>query len=180
MIVRRDRTGRGGYDLWLPRAELAGIWRRWVEVEKVLPVGLRALNWARTEAGIPWYGIDMDDRTLPMEAGLNAAISMDKGCYPGQEIVARVTHRGHLNRGLGGIAIEHDEPPAGRAEVRSQGTKIGEVTSAAYSPQLGKPLALAILKTDFLQPGTPVEVDVGQGFRPGKVVTLPIKANSER
>ena len=174
IVVRQDRTGRAGYDLWLPRAALQEVWRRLVESERVRPAGITALNWIRTEAGIPWYGIDMDDRTLPMEVGLESAISMTKGCYRGQEIVARVTHRGHLDRGLGGIVIEATELPAKGAEVRSQGTKIGEVTSAIRSPRLGRPLALAVLKKTFLEPATPLEVDCGGVFRSGSVVSLPL------
>jgi aminomethyltransferase len=174
VVVRRDRTGFGGYDLWLPRADLSDVWHRWIETERVQPAGLWALDWARTEAGIPWYGADMDDKTLPMEMGLDAAISMSKGCYRGQEIVARVIHRGHLDRRLAGIVIDSEEPPSRGTEVRSQGAKIGEVTSAVHSPRLGRPLALAVLKTDFLRPGTLVEVAFGESHRPGKVIALPL------
>ncbi|MBZ5496193.1 MAG: aminomethyltransferase family protein [Acidobacteriia bacterium] len=175
VVVNRDRSGSGGYDLWLPCADLPGVWNQWTEVERVQPVGLRALNWARTEAGIPWYGSDMDDRSLPVEMGLDAAISMNKGCYRGQEIVARIAHRGRLDRRLGGVVVDNHEPPARGAEVRSEGVRIGEVCSAVPSPRLGKPLALAVIKTAFLRPGTPVEVDSGHGYLPGTVVALPIK-----
>jgi folate-binding protein YgfZ len=175
VVVRRDRTGFGGYDLWLPRADVSDVWRRWSETERVQPAGLWALDWARTEAGIPWYGTDMDDKTLPMEMGLDTAISLSKGCYRGQEIVARVTHRGRLDRRLAGIMIECGEPPSRGTEVRSQGARIGEVTSAVHSPRLGKPLALAVLKTDFLQPGTLVDVAYGESHRPGTVIALPLQ-----
>ena len=179
IVVLRDRTGRGGYDLWLPQPDLADLWRRWTGSEGVRAAGLRALDLARIEAGIPWYGTDMDDRTLPMEIGLHSAISMKKGCYRGQEIVARVIHRGHLDRSLGGIAIDYSMLPSHGAEVRAQGAKIGTVTSAAHSPQLEKPLALAVLKLPYLEPGTPVEIDYGDGFRPGRVVSLPVKTSTE-
>jgi folate-binding protein YgfZ len=175
VVVCRDRTGFGGYDLWLRRADLSDVWRRWIETERVQPAGLWALDWARTEAGIPWYGTDMDDKTLPMEMGLDTAISMSKGCYRGQEIVARVTRQGHLDRKLAGIVIDCEEPPSRGTVVRSQGAKIGEITSAVSSPRLGKPLALAVLKTDFLQPGTSVEVALGESHRPGKVIALPLR-----
>jgi len=173
-IVRRDRTGCGGFDLWLPRERVADIWRRFTKNEGVLAAGLQALNWSRTEAGIPWYGADMDARTLPMEMGLDAAINMRKGCYRGQEIVARITLRGHLERRLAGIVADRDEPPAAGTEVRAQGSKIGAVTSAILSPRLRKPLALAIIKTAFLQPGTPVELACGEGNCRGEVVQLPL------
>lgn len=174
IVVHRDRTGCDGYDLWLPRADLQEIWRLWVDVGRAQPVGLRAWDWSRTEAGIPWYGVDMDDKTLPMEMGLDSALSTTKGCYRGQEIVARITHRGHLDRRLGGLLVESSKPPIKGAEVRSQGSKIGEVTSATESPRLGKPLALAVLRTAFLEPGTSVEVECAAGFRPGTVVALPL------
>ncbi len=175
IVVRRDRTGFDGFDLWLPLTELQAVWRRWAEFEGVRAAGLTALNWSRIEAGIPWYGIDMDEKSLPMEMGLDAAISMSKGCYRGQEIVARIRHRGHLDRRLGGISLDSPSPPIKGAEVRSLGIKIGEVTSAALSPRLGKPLALAVVKTACLQPGTPVEVDCDGYLRAGTIVALPLQ-----
>jgi len=174
VAVRRDRTGCDGYDLWLPRENAASIWRQWVESEDIAPVGYQALNWLRTEAGIPWFGVDMDDSRLPMEMGLDSAISLTKGCYRGQEIVARVTYRGHLDRRLGGIVLDAPEPPPNGADVRRQGARIGEVTSAVISPRLGRPLALAILKLDFLKPGTAVDVRCGESIRPGEVVAMPL------
>jgi folate-binding protein YgfZ len=174
VVVHRDRTGCGGYDLWVPAGEVSDLWSRWLEGGKIPPVGRRALNWLRTEAGIPWYGVDMDEKTLPMEMGLDHAISMTKGCYRGQEIVARVMHRGHLDRRLGAITVSHQEIPPGGAEVRSGGNKIGVVTSAVPSPRLHQPLALAVIKTEFLKPGTPVDVVYGDATCPGEVVALPL------
>ncbi len=173
-VVRHDRTGFDGFDLWLPPADLRVVWQLWLDFGIPQPAGFIALNWSRTEAGIPWYGIDMDEKTLPMEMGLDAAISMTKGCYRGQEIVARIVHRGHLDRRLGGISVDSAEPPIKGAEVRSQDARIGEVTSATVSPRLGKPLSLAVLKTAFLQPGTSVEVDCAGSLRAGTIVALPL------
>ncbi len=175
MVVRRDRVGMDGFDLWLPSAAASGLWTQWVEVEGIARVGLRALDWLRTEAGIPWYGVDMDERNLPQEVGLSSAISLTKGCYRGQEIVARVHYRGHLDRRLGAVAVESDELPPRGAGILSGGSRIGEVSSAVSSPRLGRPLALGILKTEFLQDDTPVEVAYGAATRPGKVVSLPIR-----
>ncbi len=175
VIVRRDRTGCDGYDLWLPGTDAAAVWQLWIEMEGIQAVGHRALNWLRTEAGIPWFGADMHERDLPMEFGLSSAISLTKGCYRGQEIVARVHYRGHLDRCLGAIAVQHDEPPASGAEIRSGGAKIGEVTSATFSPRLRRPLTLCILKSDFLLPGTPVEVAYGRSLIPAEVISLPLR-----
>lgn len=174
VVARRDRTGCDGYDLWLPTSDLEPIWLDFAASGRTPAVGHLALNWLRTEAGIPWYGAEMDDRTLPMEMGLDRAISTTKGCYRGQEIVARVLHRGHLNRKLGGIALEGDALPLKGAEVRAGGSRIGEVRSAIHSPRLGKPLALALIKLEFLKAGVPVEVTLNEGSRAGNVVELPI------
>jgi folate-binding protein YgfZ len=174
VVVHRDRTGCDGYDLWLPREEAVGVWEQWLDSEGLQPVGHLALNWLRTEAGIPWFGVDMQIHNLPMEFGLDSAISMTKGCYRGQEIVARVVHRGRLGRRLGAIVIAHEQVPDRGAAVHVQGTKIGEVTSAVFSPRLGRPLALAILKIDFLTAGSPVEVRFGETDYRGEVVSLPL------
>jgi folate-binding protein YgfZ len=171
-IVRHDRCVCAGYDLWLPVADAPAVWKRWSE-NSIRPVGMQALDRLRTEAGIPWFGVDMDDRRLPMEMGLDSAISLTKGCYRGQEIVARVTYRGKLDRGLAAVALDADQPPPQGSEIRAGGEKAGEVTSAVFSPRLGSPLALGILKSEFRQPGTPVEVHFGGESRPGRVVALP-------
>ena len=93
------------------RAALEEVWRRLVESERVRPAGITALNWSRTEAGIPWYGIDMDDRTLPMEVGLESAISMTKGCFLGQETLSRLHYRGRLHWKIGRIRSGAAGPP---------------------------------------------------------------------
>jgi folate-binding protein YgfZ len=117
----------------------------------------------------------MDERNLPLEMGLtSSAISLTKGCYRGQEIVARVVYRGHLDRQLGAVTVEHPDPPLRGSEVHAKGTRIGEVTSAIVSPRLKRPLALAVLKTDFLKPGTAVEVVYGGAPFAGEVVALPL------
>lgn len=175
IVVRRDRTGCDGYDLWLPSQDAVGVWQGWLEADKILPVGHQALDWLRTEAGTPWYGLDMDDRNLPMELGLSSAISLTKGCYRGQEIVARIHYRGHLDRRLAAVVLRQNELPDSGAEIRSQGEKIGTVTSAILSPRLQRPLALCILKSEFLAPGTAVEVARGHVFHPGEVVALPLR-----
>ncbi len=173
-FVRRNRSGFDGFDLWLPHSEIPEGWRSWTGEESVRPAGMLALNWARTEAGIPWYGVDMDDRTLPMEMGLDDAISMTKGCYRGQEIVARIKLRGHLDRRLAGIAVDHNLPPSPAAEVFAHGERVGAVTSAVMSPRLAKPLALAVVKTAYLQPGTRVDVSYEGTHYRGTVLTLPL------
>jgi aminomethyltransferase len=174
LVVRRNRAGCDGFDLWLSPEAAVSVWQRCTADLSIPPLGHLALDWLRTEAGIPWFGVDMDDRRLPMEFGLSSALSYTKGCYRGQEIVARVTHRGNLDRGFGGIALGTADPPRGGSEIRAAGAKVGEITSATFSPALGSVLALGILKQEFLEPGRELEVLDAERTVPGRVVSLPV------
>lgn len=102
----------------------------------------------RILAGTPRFGREIDDRVLPAEAGLDErAISFTKGCYPGQEPVARLHHRGHPNRGLRVLALEGDELPARDAELVLDGKAVGRVTSAARDAEHGV-VALAYVRRE--------------------------------
>jgi folate-binding protein YgfZ len=112
----------------------------------------------RLEASLPRFGIDMDESHLPLEAGLDEAISFQKGCYIGQEYVVRLAHRGHVNRKLTGLKVAANDPPARGSLVMHGSEEAGEVTSSAYSPAFGCALALAYLKRGHWEPGTEVTV----------------------
>lgn len=102
------------------------------EPENVRRLSEDELEALRIKAGTPLVGKEIDDRVLPAEAGLvERAVSFTKGCYPGQEPVARLHYRGHANRRLLPISIEGDDLPAYDAEVRHDGRVVGRVTSAA-------------------------------------------------
>jgi tRNA-modifying protein YgfZ len=101
----------------------------------------------RIEAGTARFGKEIDERVLPAEAGLvERAVSLTKGCYPGQEPIARLHYRGHANRGLRVLAIETDALPRHDAEVRYGDRVVGRVTSAARSH--GHVVALAYVRTE--------------------------------
>src|SRR5262249_34557841 len=115
----------------------------------------------RIEAGIPKFNRDMDADTIPLEAGIESrAISFSKGCYVGQEVIIRVLHRGHgrVARKLAGLVAQGKLEPSIGSTVTSNGREIGTVTSAAISPTLERPIALAYLHRDFLDKGTMVMV----------------------
>jgi len=135
------------------------------------PCGPEAVEMARIEAGQPFYGRDIHDRSLPQEVGRDAqAISFVKGCYIGQETVARIDALGHVNKTLVGVKFEADQLPAAGTELTRDGQPVGQVTSAAYSPRLSVPLALAYLRRGSNTPGVRLESPVG----PGEVVHLPV------
>ena len=101
----------------------------------------------RIEAGTPRFGREIDERVLPAEAGLvERAVSLTKGCYPGQEPIARLHYRGHANRGLRALAIEGDEVPEPDTEIRHDGKVVGRVTSAARSN--GRIVALGYVRAE--------------------------------
>ncbi len=100
-------------------------------------VGSRVLEVARVESGIPDYGIDVSEDNLPQETSLEeVAISYDKGCYLGQEVVARIHFRGHVNRHLWSLKFDDEPPPAG-ARLHDGDKEVGTVTSALTSPEYG-------------------------------------------
>jgi folate-binding protein YgfZ len=104
------------------------------------------LELRRIESGIPRWGREIDERILPAEAGLDEThVSFSKGCYPGQEPVARLHHRGHANRGL--RVIELDAPPGDDAPLLHDGREVGRVTSAVRRPD-GSVVALAYVRTE--------------------------------
>jgi folate-binding protein YgfZ len=130
-----------------------------------------AVEAARIEAGAPLFGRDITLENLPQEVGRDAqAISFTKGCYLGQETVARIDALGHVNKLLVGVKFAGDQLPAARTPLRAGGKSAGEVTSAAWSPRLGAVLALAYVKRLLAKPGTRLESDAGSA----EVVALPL------
>ena len=130
----------------------------------------------RIEAGTPRFGVDMDQDTIPLEAGIEQrAISMTKGCYVGQEVIIRVLHRGHgrVARKLVGLLFPEDAPVPARGERLHAGDRdIGMITSASSSPALGRPIALGYVHRDFAAPGTALEAG-GAARQPVTVAALP-------
>jgi len=113
-----------------------------------------AWNAVRVESGWPLFGVDFDETNLPQEVGRDAvAINFRKGCYLGQETVARLDALGHVNKRLATVRIDADEPPAIRAELLADSQAVGRVTSACWSPRLGGPLALAMVRRGHNEAG---------------------------
>lgn len=119
-----------------------------------------ALDAFRVEAGVPRGGVDLSEKVLAPETGQGArAISGAKGCYVGQEIVARIDARGHTNRTLVGFLIEGETVPAAGDKVTGDdGKEAGWITSGVLSPTLDRPIALGYLRHEHAAPGTPVRI----------------------
>ena len=134
------------------------------------PMGMTALDVVRVERGVPWAGVDMDESTLLMETGCDAAISFTKGCYLGQEVVERVAARGHVNRHLTGLLLDGPRLPAAGAPLLAEGREVGYVTSAVHSQALDRPIALAMVQRKHAAPGERMEIQSGGS---GIVAALP-------
>jgi aminomethyltransferase len=116
----------------------------------------------RVEQGIPVYGVDMDETTIVPELGIENLISYNKGCYIGQEIIARIHFRGHIAKQLTGLILS--VPPAsagglvGQELKSADGKNAGKITSACFSPKLEKTIALCYVRYDYLAEGTELKI----------------------
>lgn len=142
---------------------------------------LETLDLLRVEAGRPLFLVDMDEHTIPLEAGLeDRAISFSKGCYVGQEVIVRVMHRGHgrVAKKLVGLVLAKDAAVARHGDLLCIGEReIGRVTSAAWSPALDRSIALGYVHRDFVEPGRVVDVHTHQGVASATVTALPFVAS---
>jgi folate-binding protein YgfZ len=171
-VINRAEGHVPGFHCWTATAHGATLWRALI-AEGARPVGMEALNVLRVEAGIPWYGHDVDETTILPETRLEQLVSYTKGCYIGQEVVARVKYRGHVNRALSGLVLEGDRVPTPGAAVVADGKEVGRITSAVHSPALGKPIALGYIRREHFTPGSAVGVQDGDALIPARVAELP-------
>ena len=171
MILNRDRTGQSGYDLLIPNDEAEGVWQSFL-LKGVTPVGREALEILRLEAGYPRYGIDVDENTIILEAGYKDAISFNKGCYLGQEVVARATHIGRVNKNLIQFQTDSDNVPSAKSRIIASGKEVGYVTSAAFSPGLKAVVGLGYAQRDFAKEGTKLVIESEKGPLPTVITKL--------
>ena len=160
-ICRYRHTGEDGFDLMVPLAEIESLARQLTEAAASYSgrwVGEKAHEMLRIEAGIPRYGVDMTEDNLILETGLTHAVSFNKGCYLGQEVVERIRSRGHVNKALTGLIIDGKNPPPAGSKILSDEKEIGTITSSTHSPALESAVALGYLHRDHRSRGTQVLV----------------------
>jgi folate-binding protein YgfZ len=178
-IVARDDLGVPGFDLVADRAAADALTAALREAG-ASAITREVAEVARVESGRPLFHADMDEDTIPLEAGIeDRAISMNKGCYVGQEIIVRVLHRGHgrVARRLVGLALEASAPVPARGDTIKSGARdIGAITSAVLSPALGRPLAMGYVHRDFAAPATAVSVATGGALHAAAVTELPLRS----
>jgi folate-binding protein YgfZ len=140
----------------------------------VVMCGMDAYEAVRIEAGIPVMGSELDEGTIPAEAGVvDMSVSFTKGCYTGQELVARIDSRGgNVPRRLRGLVLAEGPAPVG-ATVQADGKDVGKLTSVAYSPGLDATVALAYVRR-AVEPPAEVVVEWDGGSSPARVEALPL------
>jgi tRNA-modifying protein YgfZ len=171
-IRRVDLLGAPGFLLSVPRGRLADLWNALADAG-MRPAGTAAFEALRIEAGMPLYGVDISDDNLAQEVGrTKQAISFTKGCYLGQEPIARIDALGHVNRELRGLKFASGPVPAPGTSVVADGKEVGRVTSSTVSFADGLPVALAYLRKGHVASGTQVAVDIDGTSVPATVFGL--------
>jgi folate-binding protein YgfZ len=179
IVARASPAGGSGFDLFAAAEAAPLIWDQLSAAVRAVggrPAGWEALNTLRVEAGIPWWGHELDPSIVPLEARLERAISLTKGCYVGQEIIARIDARGHVNNLLGGLRLPGDPLPEPGSAVWTEEKRIGRVTTAVHSPALGASVALAFLRREWTEPGRTVWVETDGERQPATTHALPFVA----
>jgi folate-binding protein YgfZ len=169
---RSDFGALPGFHIWAPTAGAEAI-RAAILEAGAEPVEPGVAEVLRVEAGVPAYGQDVDESVLFPELGREELVSYTKGCYIGQEVVARVKYRGHVNRALTGLRLEGDRVPAPGAAIVVPDKEIGRVTSAVRSLGLDAPIALGYVRREHLEPGSAVGVVVDGATVPARVSPPP-------
>jgi folate-binding protein YgfZ len=157
VLQRSERLGVPAWTLWVSTALAEQVWHDLAAREGVRPVGYEALEMVRTEAGIPRFGHEFGPQSFPQETGIEEAVSYTKGCYLGQEVVARIHYRGGVQKSLCGLLFEVDSgsgpPPPGTA-LLYEGREAGTIGTAVLSLALDRPIGLAILHRRAAAPGS--------------------------
>jgi folate-binding protein YgfZ len=171
-LVRASAVGGDGAILHVRASDVSRVWAALVAAG-AMPCGSAALEARRIECGIPRMGLDMGEKTLALEVPVEAAISITKGCYLGQEVIARGTARGHVNRRLCGLVFAGGVPAAG-TPLLHDGHEVGQITSVAHSPALAGPVGLGFVRREHWAVGTELAVAGADGSGVARVAAFPL------
>jgi folate-binding protein YgfZ len=177
LVVRQGRVGVDAFSVWVAAAEAPALRESLSSLSEfgLVPVTPRALDVVRVEAGHGRFAQDFGADHFPQETGAEAeAVSYEKGCYLGQEIVARIHHRGGVQHALRGLLCEGEELPRVGTPLFLEEREVGKVTSAVLSPRLRRPLGLAVLHRRGWDPGARLQLAGGGGEV--EVAALPFTA----
>jgi folate-binding protein YgfZ len=177
-VIRATHTAEDGFDLFVNATEAESLRDSFIKAGAEL-IDSEVTEILRIEGGIARYGIDMDETNVVTETNLDEAVSFTKGCYIGQEIIARIKYRGHVAKRLTGLILEGEVSLDSGAKILSVDDKeIGRVTSFVFSPRLARTIGLGYVKYDYLEPGTSVKVDSSGTKFAAAVAELPFVRGS--
>jgi len=165
-----------GYDVWVRRAVTDKVLRA-LALSGATPIDRGTWDVLRTELGWPIYGVDIDESTTMPELGEHG-ISYDKGCYVGQEVVAKIKYIGHVNRRFVGLTIDGEVLPKLRSPIVKEGRDVGYITTTLFSPGLNKPIALGFVSRAAYAAGTTVHIVSDGRAIPASIVDLPFSPRS--
>lgn len=177
-VVKVKRTELSSFDLYVPADSEALITSHFLKpLDGISPqfIGFDTYEILRVEAGIPTYGVDMDEKTIPIEAGLWDALNFEKGCYIGQEVIARIKWRGHVNRHLVGFELDGEIKPRSGDKIYKDGKEIGYVTSSVFSHRINKYIALGYIRREYKEHGNQVSISTSEGAISTAVVKFETK-----
>ena len=185
IVARTEETGEIDLSIFVQQEGVVTVWEKLWEIGKTMepalqPFGTVARKSLRIEAGYPHVGPDLNENIVPPEANLeNKAFSLNKGCYPGQEVVARMDTYGTVKRRLVGLVLELPEGFVLPEEARlfSGNREVGWVSSIAYSPTLQKTIALGFSLRDFTKPNTALMIESCGKQYPGVIHSLPFSVS---
>jgi folate-binding protein YgfZ len=173
-LVSQPRLRSQGLDLFVPVTAMNDV------AERLLAQGGRLCGWqaletVRIESGVPRFGADMDETNLAPEALDGRAISYAKGCYIGQEVIARIRTYGQVAKSLRMLKLDSEgkEAPPRGTKLFSGDKEVGSITSAVWSPALGAIVALGYVRREANQAGTPLEARTARGGIPAQIVDVP-------
>ncbi len=182
-LMNHPRLGSDGFDCFVPADSLQALAEKCYDAVGSVggrPSGYDALETARIEVGIPRFGLDMDESNLAPEPGIAPrAISYTKGCYTGQEVIARIRTYGQVKKSLCGLILPENLealPERGEKLYDTAEKSIGYITSSVRSPKLNRPIALGYVRKEHLTPGTEAVYQQGGSKIKAQVTELPFTA----
>jgi folate-binding protein YgfZ len=174
LVICHSFTGEQGYEVWVTREAASTVWPA-LEDSGAIPVGLEAIEILRVEAGIPKYGLDIDERVMPQEAGIPSAVDFAKGCFIGQEALAKMQNLGKPRRYLCGLSSEGDTPLEANIRLSVDGKQVGWTTSSVVSIHNGRISGMASIRRGYQTEGQQIRLEDGRCARVEKLPFRPTK-----
>ena len=170
--MRLDHLGHAGLRLVGPVEPVRDLWKQLLDAG-ALPCGEQSWDVLRVEAGLPAHGRELTEEHNPWEANLTHAIHMDKGCYIGQEVIARLDTYEKVKQHLMGLHLPAGSRPDPGTQFRDDNREVGKITSVVHSPRLDRKIALAYVRNAFCAPGTHLQFSDNGTSHIAEVVALP-------